>query len=133
MFRCRRPARPYPTCCISNRRCYVKGGLWTWLLQFITFLVIPSFQTEKLYYNNRLSQYYDEAWVTIYNATDGEPKNSNLVDQFVVRNYPSNLAYVRTCDGKGAKHVNKSRLHYAQWFSFELMDAEFLESVCKFY
>ena len=48
------------------------------------------------------AEYYDEAWVAIYNATDGEPRTSNLLGRFKNKEYGAR--YEETCNGKAAKH-----------------------------
>ena len=71
---------------------------------------------------------FDEAWVAIYNATDGEPKTSNLLGQYF--NLRPLLGYKKICDGKAAKLVNKYPLCLVfQYFIFELMDTELLENL----
>ena len=73
-------------------------------------------------------EYFDEAWVAIYNATDGEPKTSNLLGQYF--NLRPFLGYKEICDGKVAKLVNKYPLTSAfRQFIFALTDTELLENL----
>ena len=72
-------------------------------------------------------EYHKEAWVAIYNATDGEPKTSNLVGQYLDGiGYPGNKPI---CDGKAAKHVNRHHHPSAELFGFDLTDAELSEKL----
>ena len=72
------------------------------------------------------TEYFDEAWVAIYNATDGEPKTSNLVGK--LPDFYRHLGYSETCNGKAAKHLNILGL-YNSHFAFTLTDTEFSENL----
>ena len=71
-------------------------------------------------------EYFDEAWVAIYNATDGEPKTSNLLGRFKNESYGS--YYGETCDGKAAKHLNYDR-GASSGFVFTLTNTEISENL----
>ena len=71
--------------------------------------------------------YYDEAWVAIYNATDGEPKTSNLLGRFKNESYGS--YYGETCDGKAAINLNSQHHDWSSHFLFTLTDTEILENL----
>ena len=72
------------------------------------------------------TEYYDEAWVAMYNATDGEPKTSNLVGRFP--DFNRSLGYRDTCYGKAAKHLNIHQSSLSRFY-FTLTDTEFSESL----
>ena len=69
-------------------------------------------------------EYFEEAWVAKYNATDGETKTSNLVGKYL-NLAPQDYGYKEICDGKAAKLVNKYLLtSFFEYFIFKLTDAE---------
>ena len=72
------------------------------------------------------AEYYDEAWVAIYNATDGEPRTSNLLGRFKNKEYGAR--YEETCNGKAAKHLNKNK-GTSSYFVFTLTNTEISENL----
>ena len=72
------------------------------------------------------TEYYDEAWVAIYNATDGEPKTSNLAGRF--SHFNRFFGDRETCNGKAAKHLNIHQSSLSR-FAFTLTDTEFSENL----
>ena len=73
--------------------------------------------------------WYDEAWVAIYNATDGEPKTSNLLGRFKNESYGDYSDYTETCDGKAAINLNSQHHDWSSHFLFTLTDTEILENL----
>ena len=73
------------------------------------------------------TEYFDEAWVAIYNATDGEPKTSNLVGK--LPDFYRYLGYSETCNGKAAINLNSQHHDWSSNFLFTLTDTEISENL----